>query len=51
MARIAKKKEETAPELEVAVEAAKESICESCNGSGLKDADNLCADCAGHGKR
>lgn len=36
---------------EVEVEAVVEKVlCVDCNGRGLKDQDNLCASCEGHGK-
>lgn len=31
-------------------EVIEKAICADCNGSGLKDQDNLCAPCEGHGK-
>lgn len=39
------------PVEEVVVEVVVESgACVDCNGSGLKDQDNLCVSCEGHGK-
>ena len=35
---------------EVVEEVKKGKVCEPCNGTGLADANNLCAVCEGHGK-
>lgn len=48
MLKKAKKKIEVEEVAEVVVSGAP---CEDCSGSGLKDANNLCASCKGHGKK